>query len=140
MQVQKLDSQKYTPSFGTYLGLELQEKVILAKNRGMFSKKQLANLEKIEDDGILASLDLYKKFIIKKQNNKKGTMVAKKILILKDGTNKVDIADLSHVFEPVPNTNRVVFHINRFLSIFNDEFNLPQKIQQAWEKLSQASH
>lgn len=136
MNIQKIENTKYTPSFGTYFGINLQEKIMLAEKRRMLSKEQLENLNKIEDNGINAFLELADKYVVKSVNNKKGTMEVKKVLNLANEYDKIGIADVSFAYSPTAVKNRYVFHINKFLNIFNDDFNLAQKIEQAWEKLS----
>ena len=136
MKVNGLDNNKYTPSFGTYLGINLQEKIVLAQSRNALSKEQLANLRKIEENGNNLLLEIGDKFVISSVNNKKGIMKIKKVLNLTDGINKVEIADVSHAYEDSNTRNKFIFRIEKFLKIFNDNFNLDQKIEQASEKLT----
>ena len=137
MKVYRIDNNQHTPSFGTYLGVNLQEKIILAQSRNAFSKEQYANLHKIEDDGKNLFLELADRYVISSVNNRKGIMKIKKVLNLTDGINKVEIADVSHAYEDSNTRNKFIFRIERFLKIFNDDFNLSQKIEQASEKFAQ---
>lgn len=136
MNIKKIDNTGYIPAFGTYFGVNLQEKVLLAEKRHVLSNEQLTNLHKIEDNGINAILELGDKYVIKSVNNKKGTMTVKKILNLATEGNKIEVADVSFAYEPTVTKNKFIFFTNKFLNIFNDDFNLAQKIEQAWEKLS----
>ena len=136
MNIQKIQNTQHKPSFGTYLGINMQEKVMLAKQRNAFSKEQLTNLEKIEEDGFIALLELYDKYVIKTVNNKKGIMTTQKVLNLVKEGHKVELADVTFAYDSTSYKNKLVFFTNKFLKIFNDDFNLAQKIEQAWEKLS----
>lgn len=134
MKIQNVDHKQYI-SFKSHIGPELQEKILLAQKRQMFSKEQFENLQKIKNDGINAVLELTKKIIIKKTHNK-NVLEAKRIISLKSDNKSYEIMDISDVFEPVKSREKVIFHVHKFIKIFDDQFNLPLKIQQAWKAIS----
>lgn len=134
MQVQKISKQKQ-PLFKSCIGKELQEKILLAKSRKLFTKEQSVILKKIEDDGLDAVLELSNKIVIIKQNGKKGVVDMMPVLSLKKENKSHDIADMSFSFTKIPLKKQSIFHIHKFLRIFNEDFNLPEKIKKAWEQL-----
>ena len=135
MKIQRTENNNI-PSFKTYLGLELQEKLLLAKSRSMLSREQLRNLTRIEDNGSNTVLDITKKILIKNFGTKKSSAEIKRILSLKNNTDAIEIDDLSHIYTPTPSGNQIAFNLHKFLRLFDDKFDLPSKIQQACEKLS----
>jgi hypothetical protein len=122
-------------TFGTYLGLNLQEKVLLAKQRNLFSKEHLANLEKIENDGLFASLDITKTYTIHRRKNGKSIIIPTRHLTLENQASRVKIDSLNNVYVPTSDNNNVYFYIHKLIKIFSNEYNLAEKIKQAFETL-----
>lgn len=139
MKIQNTQNCKYTPSFGTYLGINMQEKILLAKQRNLFSQEQLANLNKIENDGIEAFLDIATKYIIHSTNKRKGTMQVHRHLVLKNDFNKTSITNVDDLYRELGN-NKISFLMHKFTHLFDDKFALAEKIKTAWETLSNNSH
>ena len=139
MKIQSTQNYQYTHTFGTYFSINMQEKILLAKQRNLFSKEQLANLAKIENDGFEALLDIAQKFVIHSSKRQKGTMRTHKQLILKDEFNKTPIADIDDIYRYI-DKNKASFLMHKFTHLFDDSYELPQKIKIANETLLNNPH
>ena len=114
----------------------MQDKVMLAKQRNMFNTEQLANLVKIENDGLDAALDIATKYVIRAQGKTKGVMKLQNILALNNGFKREELYNMDNIIQSIPNTTKSYFHMHRFIKLFDDDFKLFEKIQEAWKKLS----
>lgn len=123
-------------SFGTYLGAEFQEKVLYAKSKNIFTKEQMHNLEKIENDGLMAVIDISDKYLIHKYNNGKSAFDVLKCLTLGNGNFKTIIADLSDAYKPTSNNKKRYFFVHKFVKIFDNDFNLAEKIKQTFNSFN----
>jgi len=122
-------------SFGTYLGINLQEKVLYAKSRNMFTSEQTKNLEKIENDGFFSILEIADKYQVHRQKNGKSVIGKEKCLTLGNEVNKTVIDNLKEVFIPTPDNKQLYFNAHKFIKIFNDNYNLAEKIKLAFENI-----
>lgn len=122
-------------SFGTYLGINLQEKVLYAKSRNMFTSEQTKNLEKIENDGFFSILEIADKYQVHRQKNGKSVIGKEKCLTLGNEVNKIVIDNLKEVFIPTPDNKQLYFNAHKFIKIFNDNYNLAEKIKLAFENI-----
>lgn len=136
MKIQNIQNSNNRMTFGTYLGINMQEKVLLAKQRGLFSKEQLANLEKIEEDGLDAVLDITRKYAIHSINNKKGVLKTHWQITLNKGTERTDVADVDSMYRPHTDDNKVIFMPTKFVKLFDNDFSLPEKVKAAWDYLT----
>ena len=134
MQVNKIQNNNYNPSFGTYLGINMQEKILLAKQRSSFSSKWHEVLLKLEDDGYEGVLEISDKYKITRVG-KKSTMCRFKNLTLSDLHNSVVIDSLENVYRLTENKKNFYFNMTRFLEILDEKFNLAEKVKKGYEEL-----
>ena len=132
MRINKIQNNNYNTSFGTYMGIHMQEKILLGKTRGVFSQKQLEVLTKIEEDGINAVLEITDKYKIM-CIGKKSTIVPVKSLTLGDLYNNIVIQTLDKVYRPTNDNQRLYFNIVQFAKLFDEDFNLAEKIKKSYE-------
>lgn len=135
MQIRKLQNSK--PSFGTYLGLNMQEKILLAKQRDILSSEQLNNLAKIENDGLNVVLEITNKYFLRKNKDNKGLLNLEKFVTLSNGRKSVDISDMKDIIE-VHAKNKNSFYMHKFVKLFNNDFDLFGKIEKASKLLTEA--
>lgn len=134
MQVQNIKNNRQ--SFGTYLGINMQEKVLLAKQRGMLTQAELNNLSKIESDDLNAVLEITNRYFIVKNKDNKGLLNFKKYLTLSNGRKSVDICDMKGIIE-AHTKNKDFFHMHKFVKLFNDDFDLAGRIEKAGKLLAE---
>lgn len=139
MNIQKSQSYRCTPSFGTYLGINLQDKILLARQRNIFTKEQLTNLEKIENDGLEVFMDIAKKYMIHPNKQGKSFMKGHQYLVLGNEVKNTVIANIDHIFRDIGN-NKAVFLMHKFTHLFDDSFALADKIKTAWDTVLNNSH
>ncbi len=130
----RVEFNQKSPHFGTYLGVRMQEKVLLAKQRNMFSSEQLKNLERIENDGLDAVLEIVNKFKILRKKDK-GILLSNECLTIGDGHNHTAISDMNEIIVATPDKKKSYFHMHKFVKMFNDDFKLPEKIQEGFKNL-----
>ena len=136
MKIQNIQNSNNRMTFGTYLGINMQEKVLLAKQRGLFSKEQLANLEKIEGDALDAVLEISKKYVIHSVNNKKGILETRWHLTLHNGPEKTNIVSADSIYRPTNSNNNIIFLPHKFVKLFDNDFSLAEKVKAAWNSLA----
>jgi len=129
MKVQKCENSGYKQSFGTYLGANIQDKILLCQKRNMFTPERIANLMKIEDDGLDAVLDIYDTLDIRRTQNNKALLTVKKYLTLNKQGQKTIISKMEGVIEPTSDNKKSYFRLHKFIKFFDNEFNLADKIQ-----------
>lgn len=135
MKINKIQNNNQNPAFGTRIGSIMQEKIALVKARSAFSLKQCDNLNKIENDGLSAVLDIVDKIIIKRVNNKSSMVLEKQLALLSESKERVIIDVLSDVYKPRTN-NKLYFSLESFAKLFSDEYNLAGKIEEAYKKFT----
>jgi len=124
----------YNPKFGTYFGVNLQEKILLGKACNAFDNKQLEMITKIENDGLSTVLEISNKYKLIRKNNKKHLDI-RKHLTVSDSYNNVVIDELKGVYRPTADDKKCYFYIDRFVKIFDEEYNLAEKIKKGCEQL-----
>ncbi len=130
----RIQNNENNPYFGTYLGLKMQEKVLFAKQKGMFSPEQLRNLERIESDGLDAVLEIVNKYKIKKVNNK-SIILNNECLTVGNGYKNENICELNDIVVPTSDKRLSRFLMYKFIKLFNNDFNLAEKIQAGYNKM-----
>ena len=130
----RVEFNQNSPYFGTYLGLKMQDKVLLAKQRNMFSAEQLNNLERIENDGLDAVLEIVNKYKILRKNDK-GIVLDNECLTISNGRNNRTISSMKDIIVPTYDKKKRYFHMNKFVKLFNDDFKLFEKIQDGFKNL-----
>lgn len=135
MQIQSVKNNQQ--HFGTYLGVNMQEKILLAKHRGILSSEQLRNLSKIEDDGLNVVLEISNRYFIKKDSSNKGLLDLQKHLTLSNYRKSINIVNMKGIIEQYSKT-KDVFHMQKFIKLFNDDFNLADKIEKGYKLLTEA--
>ena len=134
MKINKI--QNNNPTFGTQIGKNLQEKILLGKSRNFFSDEQCENLMKIENDGFPGVLDIVDKIIVKRVNNKSNIIIEKQLALLNESKEKIVISDLNNVYKPRAN-NKLSFSFECFVEYFKDKYNLAGKIEEAYKKFAE---
>lgn len=130
MQIQRIENQRHKQSFGTYLGVNIQEKILLCQQRKMFTPERLKNLEKIEDDGFYAVLEITDKLLLRRSKDNKTILTdLKKVLTFNNNGKKVTVSDLNDVYEPIRKNTKYIFHTDKFMRLFDNDFDLAGKIQ-----------
>ena len=116
------------------MGLNLQEKIHLCRDKGFFNSEQTRNITKIEDDGLNVVLDIVDKYVIKRVKNKNQLEISKCLAVISEG-NKVIIDSMDQIYKRSSNNNLFNFLSHQFAKLFNDEYKLAEKIKSAYESL-----
>ena len=114
------------------MGINIQEKILLAKKRGIFTSKHFEVLSKIEDDGIEAVLDITDKYKIVRSGNK-STIIPVKSLTVSDLYNNVVIDTLGNIYRPTNDNKQLYFNVVKFAKLFDEGFNLADKIKKTYD-------
>ena len=120
--------------FGTSIGINMQEKILLCKSKNRFPSENNKNLLKIEDDGLPAVLEIVNKFKLKKIINKHNIPHTKTLdLIVKGKSYTID--KLENIFTGNHNDTLLCFNCSNFAKLFSDEYNLAEKIKTAYKSI-----
>ena len=134
MQVNQIQNNIYSASFGTSIGANIQEKILLCKSKNRFSAVNDKNLLKIEDDGLPAVLEIVNKFKLKKIINKRNIPHTKTLdLIVKGKGYTID--KLENVFTGNHNDSILCFNCLNFAKLFSEEYNLAEKIKMTYKSI-----
>ena len=137
MRVNNIQNYNNNPSFGTIFGVGLANRLMQVDERKMLNPEHIANIEKIKNDGNTFILDLTDKYKIVKKNNAKGIFKKFLYLTLSDVNGKeVELKDMTDVLTPFAK-DKNVFHISKFLKIFESEYKLADKVIENSKTLEQ---